>query len=139
VQQRWDRNNVRTWRSTNISTIATSRTHCPKCQAQAVVQSAAELRPGIDYLTLRCTSCGLVYNAQVLSDPTKGTAMHTVMNVFEGPIVRIRETCDLMGVGPDFERKLPALETYLEGLVADGETNEERLAVSGLTFLKRAP
>ena len=124
---------------TNISTIATSRTRCPKCQAQAVVQSAVELRPSVDYLTLWCTSCGLVYDAQVLSDPTKGTAMHTVMNVFEGPIVRIRETCDLMGVGPDFERKLPALETYLEELVADGETNEERLAVSGLTFLKRAP
>jgi transcription elongation factor Elf1 len=143
VQQRWDRNNVRTWRSTNISTIATSRTHCPKCQAQAVVQSAAELRPGIDYLTLRCTSCGLVYNAQVLSDPTKGTAMHTVMNVFEGPIVRIRETCDLMGVGPDFDDpRSPELrrETgHLEKnkptpLIRRPELKSEIAANTGLNF-----
>ncbi len=42
-----------------------------------------------------------------------------------------------MGLGADFERRLPELETHLEALVAEGETSEERLAVSGLTFLKR--
>ena len=60
--------------------------------------------------------------------------MHVEINVFEKPIDRIRKTCDLMGF--DFEEKLPELETYLEELVADGETNEDRLTVSGLTFLK---
>jgi hypothetical protein len=35
------------------------------------VQSAIELRPGVEFLTLRCVSCGLVYDAQVPSDPTK--------------------------------------------------------------------
>ena len=42
-----------------------------------------------------------------------------------------------MGLSADFERKLSELETHLEGLVADGEIDEERLAVSGLTFLKQ--
>jgi hypothetical protein len=33
-------------------------------------------------------------------------------------------------------RKLPDLETYLEGLIADGETDEGRLTVNGLKYLK---
>jgi hypothetical protein len=63
--------------------------------------------------------------------------MHTQINIFEKPIERIRKTCELMGLADDFERKLPELETHLEGLVADGETDEERLAVSGLAFVKQ--
>ena len=64
--------------------------------------------------------------------------MHTEINIFEKPIERIRKTCELMGLGADFDRRLPELETHLEALVAGGETSEERLAVSGLTFLKQA-
>ncbi|CAN7529839.1 hypothetical protein LJR220_004794 [Bradyrhizobium sp. LjRoot220] len=63
--------------------------------------------------------------------------MHTQIDVFEKPIERIKKACDLMGLGADFERRLPDLETHLEGLVADGEIDEERLTVSGLTFLKQ--
>jgi hypothetical protein len=63
--------------------------------------------------------------------------MHTEINIFEKPIERIRKTCELMGLGADFDRRLAELETHLEELVAEGETNEDRLAVSGLTFLKR--
>ena len=63
--------------------------------------------------------------------------MHTQIDVFEKPIERIKRTCDLMGLSADFERKLAALETHLESLVADGEIDEERLAVSGLIFLKQ--
>ena len=62
--------------------------------------------------------------------------MHTQINLFEKPIERIKITCDLMGIADDFERKLPELETYLENLVADGETDEDRLTISGLSFLK---
>ena len=62
--------------------------------------------------------------------------MHTEIDLFEKPIERIKITCDLMGIADDFERKLPELETRLEGLVADGETDEDRLTVSGLSFLK---
>jgi hypothetical protein len=62
--------------------------------------------------------------------------MHLEINVFDKPIERIKETCDLMGIAGEFERKLPELETYLEGLVAEGETDEDRLTVSGLSFLK---
>jgi len=62
--------------------------------------------------------------------------MHTEIDLFEKPIERIKITCDLMGIADDFERKLPELETHLEGLVADGETDEDRLTISGLSFLK---
>jgi hypothetical protein len=64
--------------------------------------------------------------------------MQAEINIFDKPIERIRKTCELMGLGADFERKLPELETHLEGLVADGETSEERLTASGLTFVKQA-
>ncbi len=60
--------------------------------------------------------------------------MHAQINLFEKPIERIKGTCNLMGIADDFECKL--LETLLEGLVADGETDENRLTVSGLSFLK---
>jgi hypothetical protein len=63
--------------------------------------------------------------------------MHTEINIFDKPIIRIRKTCELMGLGADFDHKLPALETYLEWLVAEGETSEDRLTVSGLTFVKQ--
>jgi hypothetical protein len=65
--------------------------------------------------------------------------MHTEINIFDKPIERIRKTCQLMGLGADFDRKLTELETHLEELVAEGETSEERLTVSGLTFVKQAP
>jgi hypothetical protein len=64
--------------------------------------------------------------------------MRTQIDVFEKPIERIKRTRDLMGLGADFERKLAELETHLECLVADGEIDEERLAVGGLAFLKRS-
>jgi hypothetical protein len=63
--------------------------------------------------------------------------MDTEITIFDKPIERIRRTCDLMGIADNFERKLGELETHLEGLVADGETDADRLTVSGLTFLKR--
>ena len=59
--------------------------------------------------------------------------MNVQIDIFEKPIGRIKKTCELMGV--DFDAKLPELETYLEGLVAQGETSEDQLTVSGLTFL----
>jgi len=49
-----------------LSTIV----RCPRCRSGPTVQSAVALRPGVKYLTLRCASCGLVYDAQVPSDPT---------------------------------------------------------------------
>jgi hypothetical protein len=55
------------------SAMASLRTivRCPRCRSRPTVQSAIELRPGVEYLTLRCTSCGLVYDAQVPSERTK--------------------------------------------------------------------
>ena len=65
--------------------------------------------------------------------------MHTEINIFDKPLERIRQTCEMLGLAADFDRKLPELETHLEGLVAEGETSEDRLTVSGLTFVKQAP
>jgi hypothetical protein len=63
--------------------------------------------------------------------------MHIEIKLFEKPIERIKNTCELMGITADFERKLPELETYLEGLVANGETDEDRLTLCGLSFLEK--
>jgi transcription elongation factor Elf1 len=53
-----------------VSTVEDKRTRCPRCEARSTIQSAIELRPGVQYLTLRCTACGLVHDAQVLSAPS---------------------------------------------------------------------
>jgi len=47
----------------------TTIVRCPRCRWRPTVQSAIELRPGVEYLTLRCASCGLLYCAQVPSEP----------------------------------------------------------------------
>lgn len=64
--------------------------------------------------------------------------MNASIEILEKPIARIRKTCDLLGISGDFERKLPALEAHLKALAADGETREERLAVSGMAFVKQS-
>ena len=50
-----------------IGNIADERMRCPRCRAYPMVQSAIELRPRLQYLTLRCNSCAIVYDAQVPS------------------------------------------------------------------------
>lgn len=54
---------------TTMATLSTI-VRCPRCRSRPNVQSAIELRPGVEYLTVRCASCGLVYDAQMPSDPT---------------------------------------------------------------------
>jgi transcription elongation factor Elf1 len=56
------------------STAALGRQRCPKCRALATVQNVAPIRAGFEYLTLRCTSCGLVFDAQIHTDPRKADA-----------------------------------------------------------------
>jgi transcription elongation factor Elf1 len=51
----------------------TAIVRCPRCRSQPTVQSAIELRPGVEYVTLRCTSCGLLYDAQMPSEPKKAS------------------------------------------------------------------
>jgi hypothetical protein len=50
------------------STAPLGRPRCPKCRAHPTVQNVVPIRSGFEYLTLRCTSCGLVYDAQVPTD-----------------------------------------------------------------------
>lgn len=63
--------------------------------------------------------------------------MAVTINILDRPIVRIRETCEMIGAGDKFDRALPELETYLEAEVAAGETSETRLTYHGLCFLKQ--
>jgi len=58
----------------DLSKIALSRMRCPRCRSRSTLQNTIELRPGVEYLTLRCASCGPVYDAQVPSNPTKSAA-----------------------------------------------------------------
>jgi rubredoxin len=53
-------------------TILANRSRCPRCKARSTIQSAVQLRPGVHYLTLRCISCGLVFDAQVGSEKADG-------------------------------------------------------------------
>jgi hypothetical protein len=64
--------------------------------------------------------------------------MNASIDILEKPIARIKKTCDLLGISSDFERRLPALEAHLKALAANGETREERLAVSGMAFMKQS-
>src|SRR6476619_2081863 len=56
------------------STASLGRQRCPKCRALATVQNVVPIRAGFEYLTLRCTSCGLVFGAQIHTDPPKADA-----------------------------------------------------------------
>ena len=60
------------------STAPLGRPRCPKCQARPTVQSVVQIRAGFEYLTLRCTSCGLVYDAQVHTDPLQSEARGSI-------------------------------------------------------------
>ena len=51
------------------STVDDKRLRCPRCRARSTIQNAIELRPGVQYMTLRCTSCGLLHDAQTPSSP----------------------------------------------------------------------
>jgi hypothetical protein len=46
----------------------------PAAQNADLVQSVVPIRSGFEYLTLRCTTCGLVYDAQMHTDPMMSTA-----------------------------------------------------------------
>jgi hypothetical protein len=63
--------------------------------------------------------------------------MPPTSDILEKPIERIRETCEMMGAGDNFDQALPELQTYLESEIAAGETSETRLTYDGLCFLKR--
>jgi hypothetical protein len=58
------------------------------------------------------------------------------IKILEKLIQHIAGVYDLMGRKADFNSHLPELEAHLQILVADGETDLDRLTVHGLTFLK---
>jgi uncharacterized Zn finger protein len=58
----------------DLSKIALSRVRCPRCRSRSTLQNTVKLRPGVEYLTLRCASCGLVYDAQLPSNRRRSAA-----------------------------------------------------------------
>jgi hypothetical protein len=63
----------------SVSTVDDKRTRCPRCETRSTIQSAIELRPGVQYLTLRCISCGLVHDAQTSWAPSTAPEMAEVL------------------------------------------------------------
>ena len=59
-----------------VNAVEDKCTRCPRCGVHSNMQSAVELRPGAHYLTLRCISCGVVYDAQVPSAPAMAPAVN---------------------------------------------------------------
>jgi hypothetical protein len=55
-----------------IVTFAEKDIRCARCAAYPTLQSATELRPGVQYLTLRCPCCLIVYDAQAPFAPAPG-------------------------------------------------------------------
>jgi transcription elongation factor Elf1 len=47
------------------STVDDKRMRCPRCRARSTIQNTVELRPGVQYLTLRCIACGHIHDAQM--------------------------------------------------------------------------
>jgi tRNA(Ile2) C34 agmatinyltransferase TiaS len=51
------------------------RPRCPRCEARMEVQYVAPGRPGFEHGTLKCTTCGLIHEAQAHADPLKSEAL----------------------------------------------------------------
>jgi uncharacterized Zn finger protein len=43
---------------------------CPRCQSGVAIQHRALSRLGFEHWTLRCTECGLVHEAQIMTETT---------------------------------------------------------------------
>jgi uncharacterized Zn finger protein len=64
---------------------STATPRCPKCRSRPTVQSVIPIRSGFEYLTLRCTTCGLVYDAQVHTDPMMSDARGWIDSELDSP------------------------------------------------------
>jgi hypothetical protein len=58
---------------------------CPKCRSRPTVQSVVPIRSGFEYLTLRCATRGLVYDAQVHTDPMPSDAGGWIDSELDSP------------------------------------------------------
>ena len=64
------------------------RSHCPMCEAKMEVLHVVPGRPGFEHRTLRCTTCGTIYEAQASADPINSEAtgwLHIGLNPVSGP------------------------------------------------------
>jgi tRNA(Ile2) C34 agmatinyltransferase TiaS len=51
------------------------RPRCPACEAAMETLHVAPGRPGFEHWTLRCTKCGVIYEAQAPVDPIDSEAV----------------------------------------------------------------
>jgi predicted Zn finger-like uncharacterized protein len=58
-----------------LSLPAAARPRCPKCQSRMEIQHTTSARSGFEHWTVRCTTCGLIHEAQVNADPMKSDAI----------------------------------------------------------------
>jgi hypothetical protein len=63
------------------STAPSGPPRCPKCRSRPTVQSVVSIRSGFEYLTLRCTICGIVYDAQMHTDPMMSGAGSSIDSI----------------------------------------------------------
>ena len=57
-----------------LSPRTAAQPRCPKCQSRTEVRHIALARAGFEHWTVRCTSCGLIHEAQIYADPMRSDA-----------------------------------------------------------------
>lgn len=68
---------------------------CPMCAASLEVLRIVPGRPGFEHRTLRCPTCGTIYEAQAPSDPTDSNALSSASRRIESAHMNA-----LAGTGP---------------------------------------
>jgi tRNA(Ile2) C34 agmatinyltransferase TiaS len=61
------------------------RPRCPACDARMETLGIASGRPGFECRTLRCSKCGLIYEAQAPADPIDSNALRWLNSELKPP------------------------------------------------------
>jgi uncharacterized Zn finger protein len=61
------------------------RPRCPACDAHMETLRIASGRPGFEHRTLRCSTCGLVYEVQAPADPIDANALRWLNSELKPP------------------------------------------------------
>jgi phage FluMu protein Com len=68
-----------------LSPSAINRHSCPRCESVASMQSATAGRPGVMHQTMRCTTCGNIYDTQVEMDPINDKSLRWTSGELQAP------------------------------------------------------
>lgn len=61
------------------------RPRCPMCDAHMDTLRVVSGRPGFEHRTLRCSKCGLIYEAQAPADPIDSSALRWLSSELKPP------------------------------------------------------